>query len=95
LEASVMGVDALGEVEIWNMAKKYAVPQSRSLKGRADILSSALIEIGLDFSDDDQMEGRHSNVVQWSMERETQLEQAMELAKASTFQPYNDGKTGR
>lgn len=90
-----MGIDRLEEIKIWNMAKKYTVPPGRSLKGRADISSSAIIGIGLDFSDDDRMEGRHSNVVQWSMERETQLEQAMECVKAPTFQPYNDGKTVR
>lgn len=90
LEPSVVGIDGLSPSQIWQIGKQYVIPAGRSLKGRADILASAILSIGLDLIDDSAMESRHSHIVNWPDEKASQLEKSVELAMKSTLELFKE-----
>ena len=92
LETSVVGIDNLPKVKIWELGNKYIMPnifpKGRQMKGRADFEVSKIMELGLDCTDDQKFDGRHSNIVNWPAEEEDIAEKVMELTLIGKFVQY-------
>lgn len=71
------------------LGRDYVLPPGRSLKGRADLASDSVTAVGLDLEDDDRIEGRHSNIIDWPPAEEDRLELSIALVDVSIFVPYS------
>jgi len=81
----------MDNASIWELGIRHVVPPPpplRSLKGRADILHSAVVEAGLDIDDDQGINGRHANIVEWPLLEEDILELAKLLAESAVSKEY-------
>ncbi|MCR4316853.1 MAG: hypothetical protein NUW37_10945 [Planctomycetes bacterium] len=84
-ETSVIGIDSLSEEDIWRLGSLYVAPPGRKLKGRADFSAATVYELSLDLIDDNEIEGRHSNIVDWPEDRGQWIDIAGQLALNSRF----------
>jgi len=85
LRLSVFQIKGLDENSIWEIGEVYvAKPSKRTLHGRGDIIVSAVHQIGLGLSPDNEPP-RHADIVGWPEGKSEQKLLAEELAADATL----------
>lgn len=84
-ELSVFQISGLSESEIWETGKKYvSQPQGKTLHGRADIATLAVVKADLRLVADDNPPG-HVNITGWPNDKPVQKIIAIELANQAVL----------
>lgn len=97
-KTSVFRVDALSEAEIWEVAERYVVRETRSsLKARGSIQAQNALDQKLRVEAELTPHYRHANITGWDADRSEQRLQAIELAKRARLFMYPgvQGTAGR
>lgn len=81
-ETSVFIISGLTDDRIWNIGVEVEEKRTQSLKGRADINSTSVIENGLKIVLQEPPP-RHANITNWPSEKSKQKEIALKLASES------------
>lgn len=80
-ETSVYRIFELSDPEIWDIGTNVGIISGRRLKGRADILTSSVLDVPLDVNESEPPP-RHANIIGWPDEAD-RMQLAMELSEAS------------
>lgn len=81
-ETSVYRTSDLSEPDIWDIGRDVETMSGRSLRGRADIRTSSVLEISLDVIDSIPPP-LHANIVGWPIDEAEIKQKALELSEAS------------
>ncbi|OHD56328.1 MAG: hypothetical protein A2Y33_12030 [Spirochaetes bacterium GWF1_51_8] len=89
-ETSVFYIKDLAESEIWDNISSFIENKrndERKSKARADIIVESILNIGLNVEPEIHKSGHplHANIINWSKEDDTQLNQAKLLCNIATL----------
>lgn len=81
-ETSVYRTSDLSETDMWDIGRGVESMSGRSLKGRADILTSSVLDVSLNVIESIPPP-RHANIVGWPQDYAEMKQLALELSEAS------------
>jgi len=83
----VFRTDGLDEAEIWDHARRHALPPGRNLHGRADMREVAVVAATPLEVEHDNSPPRHANIIGWPLDRAEQVALAQDLAATAHSLP--------
>lgn len=89
-ETSVYRISSLNTTEIWDIGKNFvSEKRNKPLLGRADILTSDVLNTGLNVQPDPKPHPLHANIIGWPEEQSERKLVAIELANNAQLHLIN------